>query len=146
MRVDQDLTLDTLAFKRDRDLAYKLYKAHNTEEHKSAFLEINRKVKRTIYRDSKSDLNRQIQGNCIFSTINSICKLNKKRDVKFEMNENEINQYFVSVRTGNKTPFTSPSMPDSIVTPEEGFKVKVIELNEFLQIANFTVFDVCVHA
>jgi len=142
------LSQNTLSLKQDRDKAYKQYKQTNAVQDKECFQALNKSVKQAIHKDTKSDINQQIHEKGIFPTINSFCKLNKKREVTFNIDENDINKYFAEVSTGNQVIQKYPTKPNDIITPEQEFRVREIEIEELLETwntlkkRNSTVYDV----
>jgi len=127
------LTENTLRLKKDRDLAYKIFKRTMDPNDKSNFEYLKKSVRKAIYTDNKNNINNSIHKRGVYTTINEICKLNKKNNIKFNIDVNEINDYFASISTSTKPINIFPNKHVSIITPVERFKVGEISLKELME-------------
>jgi hypothetical protein len=98
-----------------RDLAYKLHSSTQLDADLLELDSLKRQVKHALSADTKDHLNNIITDKGVYAAINSITKLNKGIDSKFNFKVNVINDFFVSVST-------SLSEPSSLSFPPQPLK------------------------
>jgi len=143
------LSESTLLLKRERDTAYKVFKSTESDSDKEKFEELNKRVKRSIYSDTKEEMNLMIEKLGVYSAINSYCKFNRKRDnVIFDIDVNSINDYFVDISTKSHVTLNFPLKPSVLVSPTNKLILREIDMSEMFDAWNSlkkrssTVYDV----
>ena len=130
-----ELSLSTMSKKAERDIAYKEYQYHNSAENKLSFELKNREVKKCIAMDNKNTINNRIHKEGVYNAINSLCKLNnKKENIAININANIINEYFIQISSfQNETRFVFPDKPESLISPLERFTIREVSQYDLLK-------------
>jgi len=115
-----------------RDNAFRLSTTCPTADNVDMFNKLNKEVKKLISEDYKDNLNCSIRKRGVYDAVKSMCKIkHSKGSTNFDINVNEINEYFIEISTSDKTiPFTLPAKRPLIKFPENKFTLSCVNTSD----------------